>query len=288
MLTVACVIPTHDRDDVLVRAIKSVLQQTRPVQEILICDDTGRGRLRPSFLEVADLDPRIRLLDSSTTPGAAGSRNRGARAATSDVLAFLDDDDYWQAEYVERSTKAMELASVAMVVCWGSLQQGDRLISNNWHMPMGVTSSQAANKNPGFTGSNFIISREAFENIGGFDESMVVLNDLDFLVRFLDSTTSYTTVEDDLVVQISEGVGHLSSRSNRRADGLDHYRKVHEFRLTAAGRRRLKRDASISRIAASNPPIIILRSLISIVVNSSGRDWWTAIKRRILRQARYT
>ena len=92
--TVSAVIPTLGRPS-LGRAVHSVLDQTRPVAEIIVVADTdGPVPLPP--------DSRITLLRQAFRTGPAQSRQLGIDAARGSVIALLDDDDEWFATKLER------------------------------------------------------------------------------------------------------------------------------------------------------------------------------------------
>ncbi|MEX2275785.1 MAG: glycosyltransferase family A protein [Actinomycetota bacterium] len=90
---VTAIVPTHDRPELLARAIRSVLAQDYPGRiEILIVFDQ-RDPQAPDVGEASDRD--LVLSTNERSPGLAGSRNTGALAASGELLAFLDDDDEW-------------------------------------------------------------------------------------------------------------------------------------------------------------------------------------------------
>ncbi|MEX2102061.1 MAG: glycosyltransferase family A protein, partial [Actinomycetota bacterium] len=90
---VTAIVPTHDRAELLARAVRSVQQQDYPGEiEIRIVFD----QQEPEPPRVPDVAGRtITLSENERSPGLAGSRNTGVLAATSEFLAFLDDDDEW-------------------------------------------------------------------------------------------------------------------------------------------------------------------------------------------------
>ena len=97
---VSAIIPVHNRPDMIVRAVESVLAQTRPVDEIVIVDDGSEHPVDRAALEARD--PRIKVLLLPQNVGGSGARNAGIDAATGDWVAFLDSDDLWLPERLER------------------------------------------------------------------------------------------------------------------------------------------------------------------------------------------
>lgn len=107
--SVSVIIPTWSRAACLERAIRSCLAQTLPVLEILVCDDgstDGTEQLVNSFT-----DPRIKWCPGERGGRPAIPRNRGIRISRGDWLAFLDDDDEWFPNKIERQLALAETSS---------------------------------------------------------------------------------------------------------------------------------------------------------------------------------
>jgi glycosyltransferase involved in cell wall biosynthesis len=97
---VSAVIPTVGRPS-LGRAVQSVLDQTRPVAEVIVVADTdGPVALPP--------DSRIMLLRSPACSGPAQCRQLGIDAARGSVIALLDDDDEWYSTKMERQLDVVD------------------------------------------------------------------------------------------------------------------------------------------------------------------------------------
>ena len=99
---VSVIIPTYDRPDRVADAVASVIGQTMSDLECLVIDD---GSPRPPLTDV--VDPRVRVIRSAASTGAAAARNRGIEAARGRWIAFLDDDDLWSPERLERALTAV-------------------------------------------------------------------------------------------------------------------------------------------------------------------------------------
>src|SRR4029434_1166221 len=108
--TIAAVIPVYNKEPYVVRAIASVLAQTRPVDEIIIVDDASTDGSRRQIEQFRD--PRIKLLQRAE-PGAGGyaARNLAIHHATSRWIAFLDADDSWHEHFIEEIAKLIAQAS---------------------------------------------------------------------------------------------------------------------------------------------------------------------------------
>ncbi len=100
---VSAVIPAYNVERYLRRAIDSVLAQKRPVSEIIVVDDgstDGTAGIARSY-------PQVRYVHQANQ-GAAAARNRGVMAARCEWIAFLDADDCWRADHLERVCAVLE------------------------------------------------------------------------------------------------------------------------------------------------------------------------------------
>jgi glycosyltransferase involved in cell wall biosynthesis len=104
--SVSVVIPTAGRETI-VAAVSSVLRQTLAPVEIIVVIDSQDGRIPPALEEISDA---VRMVSTGGI-GANGARMRGAAEAKGDVIAFLDDDDVWAPEKLERQMTFWESAS---------------------------------------------------------------------------------------------------------------------------------------------------------------------------------
>lgn len=107
-MNIACVIPTRDRPDLVVRAVHSALAQTLPPAEVIVVVD-GPDPATVSAL-AAMADPLLRVIVQAEPLGPAAARNRGVEAASSEWVALLDDDDFWLPPKLARQA-AMAAAS---------------------------------------------------------------------------------------------------------------------------------------------------------------------------------
>lgn len=96
--TVSIVIPVYNQADLVVRAIRSVLNQTEPDFEIVVVDD-GSTDDAAGAVETLE-DDRIRLVRKSNG-GVSSARNTGIHNARADLIAFLDADDEWHPDFLE-------------------------------------------------------------------------------------------------------------------------------------------------------------------------------------------
>lgn len=104
---VSIVMPSYNTEKYIAESIESVLAQTYPYWELIIVDDCSTDA---SDAAVAPYlaDTRIRYLKNETNSGAAVSRNYALREAKGKWIAFLDSDDTWEPEKLEKQIDFME------------------------------------------------------------------------------------------------------------------------------------------------------------------------------------
>jgi glycosyltransferase involved in cell wall biosynthesis len=96
---ISVVIPTLGRAS-LRTAIKSAIEQSIPVSEILVINDSG------TMLDGLH-EPRVRIIDTPGGLGAAGARQMGVTASGGEFVALLDDDDEWLDGHLENALKVL-------------------------------------------------------------------------------------------------------------------------------------------------------------------------------------
>lgn len=285
--TVTCVVPTHRRDVALRRALDSIADQTQRVEAIIVVDDVASQDTR-ALVTTHPAHSRIVYVDNSTTerPGASSSRNAGARLARSDYLAFLDDDDRWHPEFLEKCIARMEATGVCLATAWGIVEVGEEFVSRPWLAANELTAQDCLAWNPGLTGSSFVVRRSSFEAIGGFDDGLPVFNDLDFFVRFLHSGFRYGVVAEELFIQTADGDDHLSSRSARRARGIQKYMAKHSAGLTPGQTRTLNREVHLAQRYAGQRPHLSAYHFLLMWLNSNPSQFMSVVRNKLARRKR--
>ncbi len=224
---IAVVIPTHDRDEQVEDAIASVLAQTLAPAEVLVCDDRGSATTR-AVVEAwtARTTGLVRYVDTSG-PGAGtagASRNEGAARSVSPLLAFLDDDDVWQPDHLERLHLSMARDDADFAVAWTASDDASFVFAR---MTSGLRAADVVSRNPGFVGSNFLIRADTFAVVHGFDPALRVANDQDLLVRLLRAGARYCVVPRVTVLNRIHAGDQLTDKTERRAQGVLAYRRKH-------------------------------------------------------------
>ena len=109
---ISIIMPVYNGEDFLEEAVRSVQAQTVPDWELLIINDCSTDNSHEIARQLAKQDERIILLNNEQNLGAAGSRNRGIDASRGELIAFLDCDDLWLTEKLEKQLPLLKEADV--------------------------------------------------------------------------------------------------------------------------------------------------------------------------------
>ena len=184
---VSVVIPTHDRRELLLRTIRSVLAQETLDFEVLVIDD-GSTDGTAEAIRFQD-DRRVTVLRNERPVGVAAARNMGAQAATGSWIALLDDDDLWSPQKLRRQLAAAEASGRSWVyagvveIDGCGVQLGGEPPPSSEALMKSLTSR---NLMPAGC-SNVMIRAELFRAVGGFDIRLRHLADWDLWLRLAPS-----------------------------------------------------------------------------------------------------
>lgn len=115
---ISVIIPTYNRETLLPKAIRSVLEQTYTNWELIIVDDRSTDHTLEMLKPYLEQDHRIKVITNTHAKGPAGARNCGIEAAKGKYLSFLDSDDQWLANHLSESYEALQLFDAS--VCFST------------------------------------------------------------------------------------------------------------------------------------------------------------------------
>lgn len=172
---VSVVIPTYNRASLLDCAIRSVLAQTLSNLEIICVDDASTDNTEEVVKKYSD--PRICYIRHETNRGGSAARNSGIRAATGDYIAFLDDDDEWLPEKIERQLKALEAYDA--VLCSSKVTSA----RNGDATPRPIVLDDLRNSPYAVGGTGVLMAKAKVLHETLFDESLPRCQDWDLFIR---------------------------------------------------------------------------------------------------------
>lgn len=100
---VSVIIPFKERFEKVVRALRSVEAQTYNKVEVILVDDASEGNF---YVDLNTFNLTIKYIRLAANQGPGGARNEGLKHAKGEFIAFLDSDDYWKPEFLDKAFTA--------------------------------------------------------------------------------------------------------------------------------------------------------------------------------------
>jgi glycosyltransferase involved in cell wall biosynthesis len=178
--SVSVVIPAYNAEATIAQAVASALDQTkRPDEVIVACDGCKDSTARVA----SSLGAKVLELEKAN---GSVARNKGARGSQGEVLFFLDADDWWEPSKIEAHLKVWATGTHSFVIDRSTPRLSD---GSRAYWTGGLDRDGRAkwyeflSHHAWASGSSFSVTRENFERVAGFNESLNKFQDVDFLVR---------------------------------------------------------------------------------------------------------
>jgi glycosyltransferase involved in cell wall biosynthesis len=189
---VSVIVPAYNAAAFLRAALESVRAQTYPQYQVVIADDGSTDSTSVIAQQFASADSRFHLLPQAHA-GVSAARNRALQIARGDWIAFLDADDVWLPEKLERQTELSRTDLRANLLftnyhLWNGEVDFARRYSKPAKLPRGEVSRKLIRGNL-FGMSSVMIRRDALFRAGGFNPALSHGEDWDLWLR---------VAEDDL------------------------------------------------------------------------------------------
>ena len=210
MPAISVIIPIYNGEKTIKQTIESVLNQTFADFELIAIDDGSQDGTLDIVSQIQD--SRIKVF-SYPNAGVNVSRNRGFKHASGEFISFLDDDDLWTPDKLEAQYKALQNHPKAGVaISWTDwIDESGNIIGRGGYVSWeGDALARMLLNDFVESGSNALIRKQAFIEVGGFDESLTHAEDWDMWLR-LAARYHYTTVPK---VQILYRIAANSVSSN--------------------------------------------------------------------------
>ena len=215
---VSIVITCYNYGKYLVGCVESVLGQTYQNIEIIIVND-GSTDDTDEIIKKYLSDPRVRYIKQKNA-GQANAKNTGIHNASGEFVAFLDADDVWEKDKLEKQLRCFDNPDVGIVFCKAKyLDEDSRLIDFEMipyylqpHRGM-VTEWLIFDNFVQFSSS--MVRRKCFEQFGGFDESLKMGIDWDLWLR-LSTAYQFDFVDEKLFYYRMGHSGQMSKNMEER------------------------------------------------------------------------
>jgi glycosyltransferase involved in cell wall biosynthesis len=183
---VTVVTPAYNVAKYVGETVDSVLRQTLHDFEYLVVDDGSADNSVDVVKAHVGDDLRFRLV-AGEHRGLSAARNAGIREAKGQYIAFLDGDDRWHPKFLERQLQLIQSLppDVGAVFCRSRLVlENGTLVFFQWQRAGRYDFDDfLVNSNPARNGSSLLIRKSCFADVGGFDEDLRYIEDLDMWLR---------------------------------------------------------------------------------------------------------
>ncbi len=184
-MLISIITPTYNREAFLPAAIESVLAQSYKEFELIIVDDGSTDNSRELINTYAEKDSRVKYLYQENQRQSV-ARNYALSVAKGDFICFLDSDNYWPSDKLEKSIKAFEVYPDADIVygdCITIDEQGNELHRHNMRRYSGRIAALLLKDN--FISMNTTMTRrKCFNEMGGMSGKRRVADDYDLWLKF--------------------------------------------------------------------------------------------------------
>jgi glycosyltransferase involved in cell wall biosynthesis len=233
---VSVVLPTHDRPHRVGGALASIIAQTYRRLEVIVVDDGSTVPVEDVIADTVNGDSRITIVRHPKTVGAAAARNSGIDAASGPLIAFLDDDDRWEPEKIERQVTYLDdHPEVGMVSCQHLIErEGHPGPSILFRGPKEFSASQLLWANFFGSVSLVMVRRHLVADELRFDPSFRSVEDWDLWLRCL-RVAPAAVIPEPLVRYVVHQEDRLTDTDTNR-QGLEVFSAKHGGEMTDACR----------------------------------------------------
>lgn len=184
---ISVIIPTYNRAHYICEAIDSALAQTYKNIEIIVVDDGSTDNTKDIIHQLYNSKVTY-ILQKNAGPSSA--RNNGIKHSKGDLIAFLDSDDVWLPEKLEKQVKLIDQShDIGLVACGIYKIDSDKnivgnpVINRNYNSKRSFLKELMIHNIITGGGSNSLIRRECFERVGLFDENLWIGEDWNLWLR---------------------------------------------------------------------------------------------------------
>lgn len=226
---VSVIIPTHNRADLLPRAVSSVLAQTYQNFELLIVDDGSTDYTQDVIAGFSD--SRIRAFRQETNRGQSAARNVGIANACGEYIAFLDDDDEFTPTSLADRVVALESAPPDVALVYGGTDcfdhnTGSLTPDSRSTLRGDVFESALTGQNIAIT-ITMLVRTSVAREVGGFREDLPMGEDPHFVAQIAKKYHIEVTLQTACIRHINHGYTQLTNAGAGYRSGMDRYYRIH-------------------------------------------------------------
>ncbi|MFC1595697.1 glycosyltransferase family 2 protein [Candidatus Margulisiibacteriota bacterium] len=227
--TVSVIMAAHNHAHFLQRSIGSVLEQTYLDYELIVIDNGSTDNTAETVRKLET--DRVRYIYQDDTGSVAGPRNTGIKAAKGKYVAFLDSDDHWYPEKLQRVMRCLKHNPNIDVICHDMLRSTSEKVLNKIIVgpdKEGDIFTRLLYEGNFLLGSGVTVKREAIVEVGNFDERQDFVNAEDYetwlrLARAGNQFFFLNEVLGELHIHSSNLSGDIKRSTNNLRNVIKHH-----------------------------------------------------------------
>ena len=219
---VSVIIPTFNRSEVVGRAVDSVLNQTFRDFECIVVDD---GSTDATDTVLKGFANRIKVIKTENK-GVSAARNLGAELSRGTLIAFLDSDDEWKPQKLQKQLGFMQKSGFRISQTDETWVRGGKFVNKSakYIRPSGNIFYNCLEV-CAVTPSSVMMEKTLFFEYGGFDETFPVCEDYDLWLR-MSLNEEFGLIDEPLIIKYGGNEDQLSNSAC-----LDKYRIISIFNM---------------------------------------------------------
>ena len=222
-MNISVVIPSYNRKDFLKRSIDSAINQTKKPLEIIVVDDGSTDGTEAMIKSDYDFVKFIKQKNK----GVSAARNIGIKVSIGEWICFLDSDDEWKKDKLEKQINAMKSNPGYKFFhsneIW--IKNGLRINQKKKHKKYGGDIFDKCLDMCRISPSSVMIDKTVFDEVGNFNEYLVVCEDYELWLRICDKYRVFF-IDEPLIIKYGGHQGQLSysieSIENHRIKALEY------------------------------------------------------------------
>ena len=222
-MNISVVIPSYNRKDFLKRSIDSAINQTKKPLEIIVVDDGSTDGTETMIKSDYDFVKFIKQKNK----GVSAARNIGIKVSIGEWICFLDSDDEWKKDKLEKQINAMKSNPGYKFFhsneIW--IKNGLRINQKKKHKKYGGDIFDKCLDMCRISPSSVMIDKTVFDEVGNFNEDLVVCEDYELWLRICDKYRVFF-IDEPLIIKYGGHQGQLSysieSIENHRIKALEY------------------------------------------------------------------
>ena len=222
-MNISVVIPSYNRKDFLKRSIDSAINQTKKPLEIIVVDDGSTDGTETMIKSDYDFVKFIKQKNK----GVSAARNIGIKVSIGEWICFLDSDDEWKKDKLEKQINAMKSNPGYKFFhsneIW--IKNGLRINQKKKHKKYGGDIFDKCLDICRISPSSVMIDKTVFDEVGTFNEDLVVCEDYELWLRICDKYRVFF-IDEPLIIKYGGHQGQLSysieSIENHRIKALEY------------------------------------------------------------------